>query len=140
MFLDPERAGWFQSLKKTADKRRAKEDGGDGPCDFRNKRERYAIGKINHDIQPFTKRILDKYDFRTGDDSVLKIATIKLRKTLMAYFGVDDYRKYVASATVARNGEGNVTVEVGYSRDVWKSDNVSKWSIVDARREFNSKD
>ena len=140
MFLDPESAGWFQSLKKSADKRRAKEGDGGEPGDFRNKRERYAIGKINHDIQPFTKRILDKYDFGTGDDNVLKVATIKLRKTLMAYFGIDDYRKYVASATVTRNGDGNVSVEVGYSRDVWKSDNVSKWSIVDARREFNSKD
>lgn len=141
-FMSPESAGWFRGLAKRHE-RKVKSDEkeigsiADGVSD---KREGYAMGKIDHDMRPFTRRILDKYDFGCGDERVCKIATIKLRKVLMAYFGVEDYRKYIAAASVHPTDDGGVTVEVGYSRGIGKSENVGKWSLSAARREFNSKD
>jgi hypothetical protein len=144
-FVDVDNVGWYNDLKKTyhkvlkaiADEQSA--NNASIADKTTNKKQRYAIGKIEHDIEPFIKKILKKYDFSDDIEKMCKIATIKLRKVLIAYFGDADYKKYVATAKVYANDDGDVSVELGYSKDIWKSDNVEKWSLSDAKTEFSSK-
>ena len=141
-FVSPESAGWFRGLMKVHERKvkTDEKDMGSIADGVEDKRERFAKGKIDHEVRPFTRRILEKYDFGCGDERTCKIATIKLRRVLMAYFGVEDYRRYVAVASVHPTDDGNVTAEVGYDKGIGKSDNVGSWSLVNARREFNAKD
>lgn len=141
-FIDMDGVGWYNGLKRSAE-RNAKENGcadETGLHGYVDKRARYVIGKIDRDIKPFTRRILNKFDFSEDAEGACKAATIKLRRVLISYFGESDYRKFIKVAVVRIAEDNSIAVEFGYSRDIFDGGHVGKWSLSDAKREFASKD